>query len=219
MVNTKPGRIYRFTLAERLAHWNHALSFLVLFVTGGALVFRGLTALMDRETLMLFGQIHRWAGGFFALLTIPLLYFGARKSARMWLRDSFRFDRDDATFLARFWRDFFGLKADLPPQGKFNAGEKINSVLQILGWPVMVATGWTLVYKDVFAAGLIRWVLAVHSFTALMLGAAVIGHIYLATLHPHSRPGLSGMFSGWVPLRWARAHYRKWVESQEVGAD
>ena len=211
------GMVYRFNLGERIAHWNHALSFLVLLVTGGALVFRGISALLDREMLMMFGQIHRVAGALFTVVTIPVLYFMTRKSAGEWLRSSFKFDRDDVTFLARFARDFFGLKVQLPDQGKFNAGEKINSVLQILGWPVMVITGWLLVFKEAIPRGLAVWVLPIHSFTALALGAAVLGHIYLAVGHPHSRPGLSGMVSGWVPAKWARAHYRKWYDTLQKG--
>ncbi len=104
------------------------------------------------------------------------------------------------------WRSRF-------PTREFNAGEKINSILQILGWPVMVITGWMLVFKTDLRQAVAQWTLAIHSITALLLGCAVIGHIYLATLHPHFRPGASGMTTGWVPAWWARSHYRKWYDS------
>lgn len=208
----REGQVLRFVLGERIAHWNHALTFLLLFFTGFALVARGLSGIVGQEGMLLFSKLHRGAAWPFTLLTIPILYFTARKTAGQWFRDSFRFDRDDRTFLARFALDFFGLKAELPDQGKFNAGEKINSLLQIFGWPVMVITGWMMVYKTALPQALMQWVIPIHSFTALLLGCAVIGHIYLATLHPHSRTGLSGMFSGWVDAKWARAHYRKWYD-------
>lgn len=211
----KDGKVYRFNLAERLAHWNHAITFIILLITGSALVVRGVAGVANKETLMLMGQFHRWAAIPFTLVTIPLLLLGARKLAGDWVRSSFHFDKDDRTFLARFYRDFFGMEADLPPQGKFNAGEKINSILQILGWPLMVITGWMLVFKESLPNPLMVWVLPIHSFSAFLLGAAVIGHIYLATFHPSSRPGLSGMFSGWVPAWWAKGHYRKWFDDLE----
>lgn len=204
------GKVLRFSLGERLAHWNHALSFLFLLFTGLALVMRGVVA--SRDLLVLFGRIHRMAAVPFTLLTIPLLFLLARKTAGQWFRDSFRFDKDDRTFLMRFAIDFFGGHVDLPDQGKFNAGEKINSILQIVGWPVMVVTGWMMVFKTELPRALMAWVIPIHSLTALLLGCAVIGHIYLATLHPHSKAGLSGMFSGWVPANWAKAHYRKWYD-------
>lgn len=204
------ARVLRFNLGERLAHWNHALSFLLLLFTGLALMVRGVVG--SRELLVTFGQIHRVMAVPFTLLTIPILITLGRKSAGQWFRDSFRIDRDDRRFLMGFAKEFFGLKADLPHQGRFNGGEKINSILQIIGWPVMVVTGWMMVYKTVLPQGLMAWVIPIHSFTAMLLGCAVIGHIYLATLHPGSRAGLSGMFSGWVPAEWAREHYRKWYE-------
>lgn len=210
---SREGQVLRFTLAERLAHWNHAVTFIVLFVTGAALVFRGVSGMANRETLMLFSQIHRFTAVLFTVVTIPLLFFGARKYAGEWVRSSFQFDKDDRTFLARFAKEFFGMKVELPHQGKFNAGEKINSILQILGWPLMVISGWMLVYKESLPQAVAQWTLPLHSFMAFALGAAVIGHIYLATFHPASRPGLSGMTTGWVPRWWAKSHYRKWYDA------
>lgn len=206
----REGKVLRFNLGERLAHWNHAISFLLLLFTGLALVVRGVVG--SRELLVTFGQVHRVMAVPFTLLTIPILLALGRKSAGQWFRDSFRLDADDRRFLVGFAKEFFGLKADLPHQGKFNGGEKINSILQIIGWPVMAVTGWMMVFKTALPQGLMAWVIPIHSFTAMLLGCAVIGHIYLATLHPGSRAGLSGMFSGWVPAEWAKEHYRKWYE-------
>jgi len=210
---TREGQTYRFNLAERIAHWNHALTFIVLFITGFALVVRGLSTVLDRDLLLAFARAHRVMAVLFTAVTIPVLIIGARKASGEWVRTSFRFDKDDRTFLLRFYRDFFGLPVQLPPQGRFNAGEKINSIMQILGWPIMVITGWMLVFKDQLPRALAQITVATHSVTALVLGCAVLGHIYLASIHPHSRPGISGMISGWVPSWWARGHYRKWYDS------
>ncbi|HWI62842.1 MAG TPA: cytochrome b/b6 domain-containing protein [Symbiobacteriaceae bacterium] len=218
MATTKAGpyrkgeKVYRFVTAERIAHWSHALSFLALLVTGMALVVRGVAAFLGSDVMQAFGLTHRIVAVVFTVVAVPVLLVGARKSAGEWVRGSFRFDKDDVTFLTRFPRDFFGLKVNLPDQGRFNAGEKINSIFQILGWFVMVVTGWALVWKDALPRDLARWVLVTHSFTALFLGAVVLGHIYLASIHPHAKPGFAGMTSGWVPAWWAKGHYRKWYD-------
>ena len=41
-------------------------------------------------------------------------------------------------------------------------------------------------------------------------------HIYLAAVHPSTRPSLSGMFSGRVDREWARHHHPKWVAREEA---
>lgn len=82
--------------------------------------------------------------------------------------------------------------------------------MQILGWPVMMATGWLLYFRDALPREVGAWALAIHSTTAMVLGAAVIGHMYLALLHPHTRRGLSGMLTGRVAAAWARDHHAKW---------
>jgi hypothetical protein len=38
----------------------------------------------------------------------------------------------------------------------------------------------------------------------------VVGHIFMATVNPGTRVGLSGMVTGWVDREWARHHYRRW---------
>ncbi|HWI62794.1 MAG TPA: cytochrome b/b6 domain-containing protein [Symbiobacteriaceae bacterium] len=202
------SKVVRFSLASRIGHWSHALTFLVLLVTGLALVFKGIVGVSALKT---FGQLHRLAAWPFTFVAFFVLLLGARKAVGAWLSSIVKFDADDRRFLALFWREFFGLKVNLPPQGKFNGGEKINSLLQVTGWAVMVATGWMLVYKEKFPEAF-PWILAIHSFCAMMLGAAALGHIYLAAGHPHSRVALSGMISGLVPRSWARGHHKKWAD-------
>ncbi|MDF2627574.1 MAG: formate dehydrogenase gamma subunit [Symbiobacteriaceae bacterium] len=203
------GQVLRFGLPSRLGHWFHAISFLVLFVTGLGLVFKGIVGV---STLRTFGEVHRLAAWPFTFAAVIILVIGARKALGQWLASIIKFDADDRRFLSLFWREFFGLKVNLPAQGKFNAGEKINSAIQILGWVAMVATGWMLVYKHQFSPEVIRWTLTIHSFCALLLGSVALGHIYLAVGHPHSRVAMKGMVNGMVPKKWARGHHKKWAD-------
>lgn len=207
-VTAAPGKVLRFGVASRLAHWSHALTFCVLFITGLGLVFRGVVGV---ATLRTFGDIHLLMAWPFTFLAAVILVLGARKAAAAWLSSAVRFDADDRKFLKLFPQEFFGRHVQMPAQGKFNGGEKINSLLQVTGWLIMVVTGWLMVYKaelpEVF-----RWALPIHSFTALVLGSVALGHIYMAVGLPGSRQALSGMFSGMVPRSWARGHHKKWAD-------
>lgn len=208
---TKPrldGQVKRFSLPSRIAHWSHALFFLVLFATGLGLVFKGVVGI---ATLKLFGEIHRMAAWPFTFVAVIVLLLGTPKNTLRWLASAFNLDADDKKFLKLFPKEFFGKHVEMPPQGKFNAGEKINSLLQVTGWIVLVVTGWVLVLKA-DQPEIHRWALVIHSCAALLTGTAALGHIYMAVGLPGSRPALSGMISGMVSKKWAFGHHKKWAD-------
>jgi formate dehydrogenase subunit gamma len=42
----------------------------------------------------------------------------------------------------------------------------------------------------------------------------LVGHLYLALIHPSTRHALRGMTTGEVDESWARKHHAKWVETE-----
>ncbi|MDK2895566.1 MAG: formate dehydrogenase subunit gamma [Moorella sp. (in: firmicutes)] len=212
-------RVERFNLAERLGHWSHGISFVVLLLTGSALVFRGYASLIGPEGLRLFRSIHHVMAYPFTFLTVIILLFGTPRSTWQWLKECLTWGQDDFRFIAAFPREFFGLKVQLPEQGKFNAGEKLNSLLTITGSILMAATGWILLLRDSVAPALVAWALPLHSAGALVMGGVILGHIYLALGHPNSRESINGMLSGKVAARFAREHHGRWYRELKAGED
>jgi hypothetical protein len=95
-----------------------------------------------------------------------------------------------------------------PDQGKFNAGEKINFMAQMSTYPVYVVTGLLIWFS---AVPYMPWL--VHFFTAAFVATPlVLGHIFMATVNPDTRVGLSGMITGFVNRHWAQHHYRHWYD-------
>jgi len=45
---------------------------------------------------------------------------------------------------------------------------------------------------------------------ALIATPLLLGHLYMATIHPDTRSGLSGMTTGFVDKHWAEHHYPLW---------
>ena len=45
---------------------------------------------------------------------------------------------------------------------------------------------------------------------AVVATPLILGHIFMATVNPETRVGLSGMISGFVDRQWARHHYAHW---------
>src|SRR5579863_7568206 len=63
-----PGLLNRFDRVERAVHWTNAVLFAVLVVTGAALYFAPLTAMVGRRELV--ERIHLYAG---LALPVPLI--------------------------------------------------------------------------------------------------------------------------------------------------
>ncbi|KYH31715.1 formate dehydrogenase subunit gamma [Neomoorella mulderi] len=212
-------RVERFNLAERLGHWSHGITFVVLLLTGSALVFRSYAGLIGPGGLRLFRSIHHVMAYPFTFLTVIILLLGTPRTAGQWLKECLTWGRDDLRFIAAFPREFFGLKVQLPEQGKFNAGEKLNSLLTIAGSILMVVTGWILLLRDSVAPALVAWALPLHSAGALVMGGVILGHIYLALGHPNSRESINGMLSGKVSARFAREHHARWYRELKAGGN
>ncbi|MGI9862591.1 cytochrome b/b6 domain-containing protein [Moorella naiadis] len=205
-------RVERFNLAERLGHWSHGIAFIVLLLTGLALVFRG----FGGGGLRLFRSVHHFMAYPFTFLTVLILLLGTPRTMGQWLKECLTWRADDWRFVAAFPREFFGLKVQLPEQGKFNAGEKLNSLLTISGSLLMAVTGWLLIFRDSFSPAVVAWALPLHSAGALVMGGVILGHIYLALGHPNSRESINGMLSGKVAAKFAREHHARWYrELQE----
>jgi formate dehydrogenase subunit gamma len=206
--------ILRFSRGSRLAHGVHAIVFLLLLFTGCAIAFQGLGNLIGHDLLKRFVQIHKVLGFAFLAGPIILLLFSGKNAAR-WLKDTFSFGKNDLGFVLAFPKEFFTGHAQTPPQGRYNGGEKINSMLQIAAFFVMLVTGGIL-YLDSASPAVVGWSAAIHSFCGLCLGAVVIAHAYLGLLHPGSKASITGMLTGWVPMSFARSHHPLWVAEVEA---
>lgn len=211
-------KIQRFSVTERWAHWVHVASFFVLLCTGLAVLSPQLSFLaMPFGGMQTARVIHRAAGIIFAFLSLGVLLFGDRRALRRWLGDITMWDKDDAAFLKIFPREFFGGHPVLPEQGRFNSGEKVNSLLTLTGGTVLTVTGFIMWFAHNMPAGLVQWCYPLHDAAALALTAAVIGHMYLSFVHPGSKEALSGMLNGMVSRAFARSHHAKWYREVSPG--
>ena len=112
----RPGLLNRFDRVERAVHWANAVLFAVLVVTGAALYFAPLTAMVGRRELV--ERIHLYAG---LALPVPLILALSGSWGQALRRDIRRFNR---------WsrHDRRWLRAVLPPGRKEKAGLRPLSV-------------------------------------------------------------------------------------------
>jgi formate dehydrogenase subunit gamma len=193
----KPGYVRRFSPVERLLHWVNALGFLFLLATGLILFLPRLSVVVGRRQQI--QTLHFWFGvGWLCALAAVVLLGGRRMLATA--REIESFDGDDLRWLS-------GRPA---PQGRFNAGQKINAAL-------------TAAFAILFGvSGVLLWVgerntryrfastVILHDGLMYVSLALLLGHLYLTLIHPATRHSLRGMTLGTVNAEWAQRHHAKW---------
>lgn len=194
-----------------VCHWLNAISFFMLFLTALPLyadTFLFLYNIFGAKTLQ---YMHR----FFAVIFIATPIFGllsAREGYLTLFKQAFSFGRDDLIFLLKFPLTLFGIEPKMPKQGFYNGGEKINILLQMVIWAVLVVTGLILWLGNGVIDNSIRaWMIPLHSIAAGLGLAAALGHIYLAVVqNPDS---VRGMLEGSINARYAVHHHGAWVDA------
>ena len=205
-------RIARFTRTERLAHWLLASTFFVMLGSGLALYLPSLSNIVARPTAKAW---HLWSAAALGIGIVALIALGNRRSLGETARDLERLDGDDADWLAGGPKRF--VTGDpAPPQGRFNAGQKLNAAITLGLMVVMAVTGLLLWYGEQDTRFRFAGTVHVHDWGSWILILLVAGHMYLAVLHPATRHALRGMTLGDVDRDWAAQHHAKWVESQEA---
>jgi formate dehydrogenase subunit gamma len=137
-----------------------------------------------------------WAG---AMILIVLL--GNRRAVARTIREVDLFDRDDRRFLAGRTQ---------APQGRFNAGQKVN---------VIVTAAFATLF---FVSGMLLWLgerntdirlggtIYLHDALMYISVVIVVGHLHLALINRSTRHSLHGITLGTVREDWAAAHHAKW---------
>ena len=201
MASEGAGTIHRFSVTERLIHWIHASAFFVLLASGLVLYLPSLSELVTRRQLV--KAIHIDTAIAWAVALALVVAFGDRRGLRRTLRDLDLFDEDDRLWLRRIPR----------PQGRFNAGQKLNAALTASFAVLFAVSGFFLWLGERDHS--YQWASTILLHDGLMYASIVLvaGHLYLAVIYPATRHSLRGITTGSVRVDWARRHHRKWVES------
>ncbi|WP_448590257.1 formate dehydrogenase subunit gamma [Thermodesulfobium sp.] len=208
-------KIEKHSKNTRIFHWLHLITFIVMLWTGISLFYPWTNVLgMTFGSLRNAAFIHKYLGWFYVIL--PIIYVS-------WNFKLFsKFFKTISTFTPedKKWLSIFGgylhpiIKADeVPPQGKYNAGQKL------LGWIIIVfsillgCTGLIMFYYTSFPGLLVRMAIIVHVFCGTFLGAAIIVHFYLAAINPTSNKELGTMLgSGMIEEDHVKHHNALWYE-------
>ena len=188
-------------------HWVHATAFLLLLGSGLCLYLPSLAEVVSRRPLV--KAIHIYTAVAWAVALLVIFLVGDRRSLVRTAREIDRFDADD-----RAW-----LFARSVPQGRLNAGQKLNAVITAAFALLFAVTGFFLWYGERDTRFRLPNALLVHDWLMYVSLILFIGHLFLAVIYPKTRHALNGITRGWVDEDWALQHHRKWAESVRAGGD
>jgi len=199
-LESRPQFVERFTLTERLLHWIHASAFFVLLGSGLALYLPSLASAIGRRPFV--KDVHFWTGISWAGAILLVSALGNRRALAETVRELDLFDRDDARFLTGRTH---------VPQGRFNAGQKVNAILTAAFAVLFLVSGLLLWYGERDTRFRLGGTVYLHDTLMYLSVVIVAGHLYLALIHPKTRHSLRGMVRGTVRRDWARTHHEKWL--------
>ena len=195
----------RFGATERALHWVHASGFLAMLATGLVLYLPALSELVARRNLV--KNVHLFSALGWAVAIVLVVALGDRRRLAADWREIEAIDADDRRFLR-------GRRA---PQGRFNGGQKLNVLVTAAFALLFALSGFFLWLGERDHRFLFDGTGTVHETLTLLSVGLLVGHLYLAVIHPATRHALRGMTRGDVREDWAREHHRKWVEELERG--
>jgi formate dehydrogenase subunit gamma len=210
MQRTSRVLVQRFTAADRLVHWLIAAGFFALLLSGlGLWLPPGANPVLDHRDAV--RTVHLDAAIVLIGVMIPALSRGAPLNA-LWHQVEM-FTREDWVWLRRIvvprrWR-----REPLPPQGRFNAGQKLNTVLTAAALVGFIATGAVMWQGErllpSLAAAADQW----HVWLMFLVAPLVFGHIAMALVFPSTRPAMRGILLGAVRLDFARRRHAQWADA------
>jgi formate dehydrogenase subunit gamma len=201
--------LQRYEDRDRMNHWAIALLFFAAGLSGLAFFHPSLFFLSN-----LFGGgpwtriLHPFLG-LAMVLAFLLLYL------RVW-KDNV-FDDADREWRSKMGELLRGHKENMPPVGKYNAGQKIVFWLFAASLLILLLTGivfWRPWFAPYFPIGLIRLATLLHAVAAVVLVLSVIVHVYAAIW---VKGTIRAMSRGTVSEAWARQNHALWHRQMTEG--
>jgi formate dehydrogenase subunit gamma len=189
----------RFSRTERVLHWANAAFFFFLLATGLTLYLPSLAIAVGRRPLV--QSVHFWSGVAWVGVLLAIVLVGDRRGVLRTAREIDGFDRDDLRWLT-------GRKP--APQGRFNAGQKLNTVLTAAFTILFVVSGVLLWVGEHNTTYRFASTVVLHDGLMYVSLVLLVGHLYLALIHPATRHALRGITVGTVSEEWSTQHHPKW---------
>ena len=213
--------IKKHQVAVVLLHWFNALVWLLELATGTALVVSPALRFAPQWYLtfmqQLFGspanllRFHIAVGLTWIVVCAVYVSFGWRHFVRAEvLAKEVALDADDMAWLkARAMALLKPSHSPLPPQGAYNAGQKLYALLVYTAIPLIMLTGLIMSFH-LLGTAMVQWAMVVHFLLAGIVVSGLMIHVYMGAVFPEERPAFYSMITGMVDELYAYRHHFKW---------
>ncbi len=214
-------QIKRHHIAIMLLHWFNAIVWFFELLTGLALVSSPLFRVAPVWYIALvegaFGsrsnmlQFHVALG--LAWIGVYLVYgiFGFRTYLSVQvLQNEIALDRDDLRWLIVRVKRILGVTREpLPPQGIYNAGQKLFAMVVYAMVPLVMASGVVMAFR-LFGTQVVGWAAVLHFGAVGVVVSGLMIHVYMGAVFPEEKPAFFSMITGTVNELYAYSHHFKW---------
>ncbi|MDO4724414.1 MAG: formate dehydrogenase subunit gamma [Comamonadaceae bacterium] len=194
--------IQRYTANERSNHWLTAISFVLLALSGLALFHPSMFWLTN-----LFGG-GPWTRILHPFIGIVMFLSFAVLALRFWHHNFL--DGNDIQWLKQPGDMLANREENLPPVGKYNAGQKILFWVLLGSMLGLLLTGivmWRAYFSHLFGIDIIRAASLLHAFFGFVMIFSIVFHVYAAFWVKGS---IKAMTRGTVSYAWAKRNHRLW---------
>jgi formate dehydrogenase subunit gamma len=220
-------QIKKHHVAIVLLHWFNATNWLLELATGAGLIvspyyrFAPMWYLQMMEGL--FGsranmlRFHIAIGLTWTAVFLVYAIFGFRNYLRIEvLQHEIGLDGDDVQWLkVRTLLLLNRTKDPLPPQGVYNAGQKLFALLVYTMVPLIMFTGLTMTFHW-FGTAFVAWAMVLHFFAVGMVVSGLMIHVYMGAVFPEEKPAFYSMITGVVDELYAYRHHFKWWRAVKI---
>jgi formate dehydrogenase subunit gamma len=197
--------IVRYSLGERVNHWIGALTYIYLLMTGLAFwspyLFWLAVVVGGGPTARFW---HPWVG---LVFTASLLW-----TFSQW-RSDMQVDDDDRAWAKAIPNYIENKDEELPPQGRFNFGQKLFFWGMLYSIILLLLSGLALWFTDSLPWSLrfLRYLaILIHASVAMITIGLFLIHVYMSTIMEEGSFG--SMVHGTVTRAWAWTFHRKWYD-------
>lgn len=214
-------RIKKHHVAIVLLHWFNAIVWMLELATGSALVIAPDYRFMPLWYLTMMQQafgtsanllrFHIAVGLTWTIVFLTYAIFGWRHYLHAEvLRKEIGIDADDILWLKiRTLKLLDRTEESLPPQGAYNAGQKLYALLVYTMVPIIMLTGLVMTFH-LISTGTVAWAMVLHFVAAGLVVSGLLVHVYMGAVFPEERPAFYSMITGMVDELYAYRHHFTW---------